>query len=283
MNAFSRSWELTKVSFSVIGKDKELLLFPLIALGLSIVFLVGALYPTVFIHMADDGSAEMGFLQVAALFVTYLGLAFIGTFSNMCIVYTARKRFDGGDATFGESIRFTMKRLHLVLGWATVSATVGLILRGLDEAAERAGPAGAVLISLLRSVLGMAWGAITLFVIPSMVYKGTTPIPAIKDSIRVLKESWGESVIRSVGFGLMQFLAFGLGALVFGGLLSVAGGGTASVALIIVGITYFVGVVLLFMLAEMIYNTALYHYATSGQVAEGYTQEVMTSAFRTKD
>ncbi|MBL4687381.1 MAG: hypothetical protein JKY37_22485, partial [Nannocystaceae bacterium] len=190
MNAFSRSWELTKVSFGVIGKDKELLLFPLIALGLSIVFLLGALYPTVFIHMADDGSPEMGFLQISALFVTYLGLAFIGTFSNMCIVYTAKKRFEGGDATFGESISFTMKRLHLVLAWATMSATVGLILRGLDEAAERAGAVGSILISILRSVLGMAWGAITLFVIPSMVYKGTTPIPAIKDSIRVLKESW---------------------------------------------------------------------------------------------
>ena len=282
MNAFSRSWELTKVSFGVIGKDKELLLFPLIALVLSVVFLVGALYPTVFIHMADDGSSEMGFLQVAALFVTYLGLAFIGTFSNMCIVYTAKKRFDGGDATFGESVGFTMKRLHLVLGWATVSATVGLIFRGLDAAAERAGPAGAVLLSILRSLLGMAWGAITLFVIPSMVYKGTTPIPAIKDSIRVLKESWGESLIRSFGFGLMQFLAFGVGFVVFGGLFSVAGGGTASIAITIVGITYFVGVVLVFMLAEMIYNTALYHYATSGKVAEGYTQEVLTSAFRTK-
>ncbi|MEM6996549.1 MAG: DUF6159 family protein, partial [Myxococcota bacterium] len=204
MNAFSRSWQLTKLSFGVIWKDKELLLFPLIGLILSIAFLAAVLYPTVIVHWSDDGSLEWDFLQVAVTFVTYLGLAFIGTFSNMCVVYTAKKRFEGGDATFGESIGFTMKRIHLVLGWATVSATVGLLFRALDHAAERAGAVGQLVIGILHSILGMAWSAITLFVVPAMVYKGLTPIPAIKDSIRVLKENWGEALIRSFGFGLVQ-------------------------------------------------------------------------------
>ncbi len=284
MNRFSRSWELTKVSFRVIGQDKELLLFPLLSLILAIVFLGGLLYPTILVEMSDDGSLEWDFLQTAVVFVTYLGLSFIGTFSNMCVVYTAKKRFEGGDATFGESVGFTFKRLHLVLAWATVSATVGLIFRALDNAAERAGAVGEILLGILRGLLGMAWGAITLFVVPAMVYKGLTPIPAIKDSIRVLKEAWGESIIRSFGFGIVQFLFFLLGGLVFGGLLSAFAGTSAALTTGLVGlaITYFVGVVFIFMLAETIFNTALYHYASSGTVAPGYTQEVMDGAFRQK-
>jgi hypothetical protein len=284
MNRFSRSWEMTKVSFRVIGQDKELLLFPLISLILSIIFIMGILFPTVIVEFTDDGSVEWDFLKIAVTFVTYLGLAFIGTFSNMCIAYTAKTRFDGGDATFGESVSFTMKRVHLVLAWATVSATVGLLLRGLDEVANRAGAIGEIVIGIIRSLLGMAWAAITLFVIPSMVYRGLGPLPAIKDSIRVLKECWGESLIRSFGFGIMQFAFFMLGIVVFGGLFATVGAmsGTVASVLAVLAIVYFVGVVFVFMLASVIFNTALYHYASTGKVVTGYTQEIMTGAFHNK-
>lgn len=284
MNAFSRSWDLTKTSFGVIRQDKELLLYPLIGLILSIVFLLALLYPTILVEIQQDGSLEWDFMEMAVAFVTYLGLAFIGTFSNMCVVYTAKKRFEGGDATFGESISYTMKRLHLVLAWATVSATVGIIFRALDNLAERAGGIGEIVLSIVRGLLGMVWSVVTLFVVPAMVYKGLTPIPAIKDSVRVLKETWGETLIRSFGFGIAQFLFFLLGGLVFGGLFATVGimSGTMMMVVTITGICYFVGVVFVFLLAETIYNTALYHYASSGQVAPGYTQETLSGAFRSK-
>ena len=284
MNAFSRSWDLTKTSFGVIKQDKELLLYPLISVFLSIAFLLALLYPTILIEIQQDGSLEWSFVEMALTFVCYLGLAFIGTFSNMCVVYTAKKRFEGGDATFGESIGFTMRRLHLVLGWATVSATVGIIFRLLDNLAERAGGIGEIVLSIVRGLLGMVWSVVTLFVVPAMVYKGLTPIPAIKDSVRVLKETWGETLVRSFGFGIAQFLFFLLGGLVFGGLFATVGvmSGTMMTVVIITAVTYFVGVTFVFLLAETIFNTALYHYASSGTVAPGYTQETLSGAFRTK-
>ena len=284
MNAFSRSWDLTKTSFGVIKQDKELLLYPLIGLILSIVFLLALLYPTILVEFQQDGSLEWDFVQMAVAFVTYLGLAFIGTFSNMCVVYTAKKRFEGGDATFGESISYTMKRLHLVLGWAVVSATVGIIFRALDNLAERAGGIGEIVLGIVRGLLGMVWSVVTLFVVPAMVYKGLTPIPAIKDSVRVLKETWGETLIRSFGFGIAQFLFYLIGALAFGGLFATVGimSGTMMTIVVVLAITYFVGVAFVFLLAETIFNTALYHYASSGEVAPGYTQETLSGAFRDK-
>jgi hypothetical protein len=37
-------------------------------------------------------------------------------------------RLSGGDATFFDSIKFAFSRVHLILGWSVVSATVGLFL-----------------------------------------------------------------------------------------------------------------------------------------------------------
>ena len=283
MNALSRSWQLTKLSFRVIGQDKELLLFPLIALLLSIGYLLALLYPTIWLEMSRDGSIEWDFANIVLTFISYLGLAFIGTFSNMCIVYTAKKRFEGGDATFGESISFALGRIVQILGWATVSASVGLLFRALDNMAERAGAVGEIVVGIFRSILGMVWSVITIFVVPSMVYRNTGPIDAIRDSVRVLRKTWGESLVRSIGFGLVQFLVMLLGVAVFAGLFATLGTSEVMVPILIVGaIVYFVGVVFVFMLAEMIFNTALYAYASQGTMAPGYNQELLDGAIRTK-
>lgn len=280
---FTRSWELTKLSFGVINDDKELLLYPLLSVILSLGFLIALLYPTIWVSFSDDGSIEWGFLEIMVTFVTYLGVAFIATFFNVCIVFTAKTRFEGGDATVGQSFRFALSRIHLILGWATISATVGLIFRAIDHAAERLGGIGEIIVGILRSMLGMLWSAVTLFVIPAMVYKGLTPIPAIKDSIEVLKQTWGESLIRHVGFGLVQFLFLLLGGLAFGGLFSVMSpSGNMALVLFIVAALYFVGVVFVFFLAEMIFSTALYHYAANGKLAPGYDEDTMQGAFRVK-
>lgn len=286
MGAFSRSWELTKLSFRVIGQDKELLLFPLIALVLSIGYLLALLYPTVLLALAENHSMEWKVADYILTFIAYLGLSFIGTFSNMCIVYTAKTRFEGGNATFGESVGFTLKRIHQVLAWATLSATVGVLFRMIDDAASRAGAIGKIVVSIIRGILGMVWSVITLFVIPSMVYRGTGPIDAIRDSIRVLRKTWGESLVRSIGFGLVQFLFIMLGMLAFGGmfagLASMHAGSGLWIGGIVLALIYFVGLAFVFQLAHMIFNTALYAYASEGKLAAGYDRETFDSAFRAK-
>jgi hypothetical protein len=286
VQALTRSWNLTKVSFRVIGQDKELLLFPLIAMVLSVGYLLALLYPTIWLEMSRDGSMQWDVADYIVTFIAYLGLSFIGTFSNMCIVYTAKTRFAGGNATFGESVSFSLGRIHQVLAWATVSATVGLVFRMIDDAAERAGGVGQIVVGILRGILGMVWSAITMFVIPSMVYRGTGPIDAIKDSVRVLKKTWGESIVRSLGFGLVQFLFIFVGMLAFGsaiaGVVSMGAGSPAILAVVVLGVMYILGVVFVFMLAHMIFNTALYAYASEGAMAPGYDDEMLRTAFRTK-
>jgi len=79
-------------------------------------------------------------------------------------------------------------------------------LRLIDEIAERAGRSGQILLYITRSILGMVWGIVTIFVIPGMVYYNLSPFDAIKKSVAVLKKTWEESLIRYYGSGLAQFL-----------------------------------------------------------------------------
>lgn len=280
---FSRSWKITKLSFDVIMKDKELLLFPLLAGIFSILFIVTMLFPSIVTSfMKGSGPESYGITEYLIFFITYLGLAFIATFFNVCVVYTTKIRFEGGNATFWESINFARSKITLILTWSIIVATVGLILRLIDNIAERAGETGRLVLNILTSILGMIWSIITIFVVPAMVYHNLKPLDAIKQSIKTLKRTWGESLIRYFGLGTIEFLFFLLGIIVTFILFFVlAGLGPIGIIITIVtAVLYFLGVILVFNVANTIFNTALYVYADTGKIPEGYSQEIMQNAFK---
>jgi hypothetical protein len=227
MNAISRSWNITKLTFSVIGQDKEMLLFPLFASIASILYVAAILVPSGVLQVLSESDAAgagavWGVVEYAILFVVYLGLSFIATFFNVCVVYTTKTRFEGGDATFMESIRFGMSKIGIIFQWSLLAATVGLFLAMLEKFAERLGGVGEFVIKIIRSVLGLVWSVVTLFVVPVLVYENVSSLEAVRRSKDILKKTWGESFVRAFGLGLIQFVCIlavigitaGLGTLV---------------------------------------------------------------------
>lgn len=282
--AFSNSLDLAKLTFGVIRKDKEMLLFPLIGVFLSISWIAAMCVPFwMFYVNAQGDSYEAGAIEIILTFILYLGLAFVATFTKFCVTYTSKTRFDGGNAGFGESIKYTLGQSHLVLGWAAISATVGLIFLALDELAERAGAVGEIILSIFRSILGLAWAAINLFVVPAMVYEGVGPMEAIKTSGNVLKKTWGEAIVKHFGFGFIAFGMYMLGGLVTWGLAQVFNDGNLVWITVGFAAVYFPFVALLFSVADSVFNTALYAYAASGKVPDGWREETLIGAFKFKD
>jgi len=285
MNAFSRSWELTKLTFDVINKDRELIGFALLSFIFSLLFSVAMIFPTVFTTLMEEGfeRESLKFFEYLMIFLTYFGLAFIATFFNVCVVYTTKVRFEGGNATFGESIKFAMSRIGVIVQWSLLSASVGLVLRLLQNLASRLGRGGQLVANIIISLIGMAWSIVTIFVVPVLVYEGLSPLDAIKKSIQVIKKTWGESLIKSLGLGLVQFLVFfaiaafcvGLGYLLTLAFQEIG-------MLVAIGL----GVVLLFLtglvfgVANTVFNTALYIYANQGKIVSGFNEEVVKSAFK---
>jgi hypothetical protein len=84
---------------------------------------------------------------------------------------------------------------------------------------------------------------------------------------------------------LIQFLFFLPGIIeafiLFFGL---AGLGTIGIIItVVIALLYFLGVRLVFNVANTIFYTALYVYADTGKIPEGYSQETMQNAFRPKE
>lgn len=284
-NVFSRSWGLTKSTFSIMNKDKEIILYPIFAMVLSFIFIIAMFIPTiisVFVYGSD--SVTFSTLQWILLFLTYLGLAVIATFFSVCVVYTAKKRFEGRDAQFLESIGFAFSKLHLIFLWGIVSATVGLIFRILEQAAEKAKGAGKIALSILNSVLGLMWAIATIFVVQGIVYEGLGPFKAIKKSVFVLKKTWGESLVRYFGFGLAEFIIILIGLFIIIPLTIILAMISPVLLLlgILIGIIFVVGVILIFNTATAVFNTALYIYATEGKLAAGFKEDMIKHAFNPK-
>jgi hypothetical protein len=202
----------------------------------------------------------------------------------MCVVYTIKKRFEGGDATFMESLSFALSKVHLIVVWSLVVATVGIIMKLIDNAGQKGGAVGQIVAGILNSIIGGVWAIITIFVVPAMVYDNVGPFAAIKSSVETLKKTWGESIIRYLGLGAIQVV------LIFGGII---------VWLVIfivllflvpvlafltipVLVLYLLIVGLLFSVLNTIFNTALFVYARTGKVPEGYSADIMQNAFKPK-
>ena len=284
-STLSRSWTLTKQSFSVIEKDKEMLLFALIGGVLAIGWIAAMVASLVTMsmngHLDLDQLDEPSVLDYVVTFVLYLGLAFIGTFTKVCITYTTKVRFEGGDATFGESIKFALGRLGQIFGWAVVRATFGLLLYALRQLSERLGAVGKIVTRMIEGVVGGLWEILTAFVVPAMVYEGAGPIDAFKTSAGLFKKTWGESLVKQIGFGWIQGLAmFGVTTLGVGlfFLFNQPPLIWLPVGVMILG---YVTVALLFSVASSVYDTALYVYATQDR-AVGFDRETMDGAFGAK-
>jgi Family of unknown function (DUF6159) len=285
MSRWARSWAITRMSFAVLSQDKEMIWFPILSGLFSLLFSAALLFPTVILQLlsaSGAGAIVFGPMQYVATGVSYFGLAFIATFFNVCTVYTTRVRLLGGDATFMDSIRFALSRVHLIAAWSLVSASVGLLLHLLESLANRLPVAGKIILWIVRTILAGVWSVITVFVVPSMVYRGIGPIDAIRDSVDTLKRTWGETVLGYFGIGIASVVCILPGvALVFGGIM--AGGAAKSVLLAIacagVGTLWILGVALVFGILSTIYRTALYHFASTGVAPVGFEEVALRGAF----
>jgi hypothetical protein len=271
MGMFGRGWDLTKMSFRVIRKDKELLLLPVIS-GLATIFLwgtfVGAFW--FFDLFADEGTGL--YITVAAGFLVYLLTNFIILFFNAAVVGAAMIRLNGGDPTVRDGIRVAASRIKEIFLWAIFAATVSLILRAIAEK-------GGVIGKIVAGIAGMAWSIATYFALPVIIYEGLTPWKAVKRSVAVLRGAWGEALISNLGTGLIFFLLALVGLVPLGlGFYSVFylgfGGWMLLLACIFIAIAYWIFIAVLSSAVEGVLLAALYRYAVTGKLAEDFEGSV---------
>ncbi|MDD1719225.1 MAG: DUF6159 family protein [Methanoregulaceae archaeon] len=266
----SRSWQLVRESFTVLEKDKEILLFPLVS-GIALVLLaVSFILPVIF----SAASSGITVALAAWFFVLYYIASFIVIFFNTGLVTCAKIRLTGGDPMFSDGIRNAVRHLPSIIVWAAIAATVGLVLRLISE---RSGLIGKIVVG----IIGVVWSLITYFVIPVLVFEEKGVIDSIKASASYFRKTWGETVIGQVSIGLIFFLLLLAGAVPV--ILTLfAGNMTLFVAVSAVFIVYALIVLIISSALQGIFSTALYLYASTGKVPTAFTPELVANAFAPK-
>jgi hypothetical protein len=268
-------WEIGKQSFGVLRANKKLLVFPLLSGIACLIVLLSFALPLANSPQAqalfNDQQAPEDPLAYVLLFAFYFVNYFVIVFFNAALVSCAILHFNGEEPTLRDGLGAAMSALPYILGWALVSATVGVILRVIESRSERVG-------QFVAGLLGMAWSIVTYFVVPILVVEKVGPIEAVKRSGSIMRRTWGESLSAHFGVGLIIFLLC-LVALIPAVIGFLIGNTVAVVAGLVITVVLWIVLALISAAVHTIAVAALYQYAAQRTVPQGFDAQQLEGAF----
>lgn len=253
-----------------------MLWIPLITCMLNLV-LLGLIFSTFFFGLLtldasvlEDDSAMVPFMYLFA-FCCYVVGAFTLAISQAGIAHIVYTRIKGGDATLGQGLSVAFSHTGSLLLWSLITSTVGLILRIIADRSKLLG-------NIIAGLFGAAWQILTYFVVPAMIIDRHSAFRSIGTSVRVFKQTWGETIVTNISIGLI-FLAAHI--VVFGAFLGLV---VATLALEVPGLLFLLfGLLLIwFIFASLVQSalngvlkTLLYVYASEHIVPENFNRELL--------
>ena len=275
----TRSFTLIKESWNILKKDKELLMFPIFSGILTLVLFASFILPLVFAELYNGAGATLGRpLLYGLLFVFYLLSSVIVIFFNVALVSCAKMRLEGRDPTLKDGFTAAFTHIKKIILWSLINATIGLLIRILGDKLEEKSPFVAAIVT---SVLGAAWGILTFFVIPVMIFENKSVLVSIKESGLLMTKTWGERLGASFTMGFAFSMLYLLGAVPFLIGLFIIGSGMAMLIGIIISIFLWIIIATFNSALNGIFIAALYHYTKTGKV-EGFQSEEIKNAFASR-
>ncbi|HUC52851.1 MAG TPA: DUF6159 family protein [Candidatus Cybelea sp.] len=283
MGKFSRSWLLVKQSFTILRSDKQLMLFPVFSaiscFVLTAIIATGGAFLMLPARAAAIAAGErfnpnQSPLFLFGLFTLYVVNYFVIVFFNVALVGVANSRLMGGTWTFRDGLELAWARKGTILQWALLAATVGVILRTLEE---RLGLIG----RLIMRIIGFAWTLACYFVVPVLAFEDLTPVDAVKRSAKLFRDTWGEKVIGGFSLSLVSLVLMlpGVGLVIVAAYL---GGGIGFLLGLAVMFLYFLLLSVFMSAVGGIFNAALYRYACFKQAPPAFSPELIASAWAPK-
>jgi hypothetical protein len=228
------------------------------------VFLVSGGWDT---ETGEDPSQSM---YVLYLFLFYLVNYFVVVFFNTALVHCTRLYFHGEEVTIEKGLKFSISRIGTIFAWSMFAATIGTILKLIEE---NVGWIGKIIVGLI----GIVWSIATFFVVPVIAYENVGPLSAFKRSSQLMKEKWGESLGATFSFGLVQLIAFIVVAIplfLIGSIFHPLIG----VGLALLGSLFIMAVI---SASQTIFISAVYH-NINGDPVKHFNQQMIDNLFESK-
>jgi hypothetical protein len=279
--AIGRGWKLSKLSFSVIKADPELLVYVALMGIMSLATLSAMNAPfilelewAVVLDSAGDVS-QLTSAGMAWYFAFYALLSIVVVFWNSAIVANSHMRLSGGDPTFVYGITKAFSRMHLIIIWGLISGTVGLLLKMVrnTNARNNKNPGLQILFMIISWMFEVAWWIMTFFMIPLMIVEGRSIRESMTEGKEMMMKTFGTNIASGLGIQLIGFFFIvlsvfvGIGCgMVVGALGGIIIGGLC-VALSIMWVTA----------AETVSIAALYVFAKTGEMPQIYQNKGMNT------
>jgi hypothetical protein len=275
----SNSFALARSSWQVLRTDKQLIVFPILS-GIGCLLVMAAFWVPVLLAggLADVPDRGAPPWLYVVTFAYYFCSYFVVIFFNAALVSCAIIRFNGGTPTVGDGLGAAGARLPQILAWALVAASVGMLLKLIENANERIG-------AIISAVLGTVWTVLTYFVVPVLVVEKVGPVEAVRRSASILRKTWGEALVGRLGIGLFVLLLAVPGILLCVAAVALMAAGqllVLGIVLLALAVVYFVALAAVSAALQGIFVSALYQYAAQGQVPAGFEADTMRSAFGRK-
>jgi hypothetical protein len=318
MEKLQRSWQLLKTSFTVMQRDRKLLLFPILTTIFTVLLALLFICPVAFqrtgygylsaehwkaaansvfvmnsTHPATASAPEQPSertdtepniggvrpLGVAYFALMYFVSMFCATFFNVAFYHQILAALNGQPVSIAGGLRFALSRWQAILMWTLFAGLVGYLIQALERRLNFVG-------QLIMKLIGTAWSIACVFVIPVLITEDTAnPFQVLKKSALTLKKTWGESLIGYAG------VSFGSAIILLVSLVWLAGGIALSMAyhlywltvLIVLG--WLVAIILwsyVLSVASQIFRCALFVYASQGTLPPPYTQDMIALAWKQK-
>jgi len=295
-DTIGRGWTLSKLSFSVVKADPELLLYTFLSAMMVFITIIAAAYPGYEAEQSNEShwamtevidpetdepkmvmNEETGKLEpvgreptgeyMAWIFLTYMVGAIIVVFWNSAIIVSAHERLTGGDPTIMTGIKAAFSRIHIIILWGIIAGTVGLLLRIARDAIssnKKAHPALKILAVIMLWMVEIAWWMYTFFIIPMIVLEKKGIGDGLKGGRALFGKTWGENVTSGLGIGLISLVGI-VFSLAVAGLIYF----TISPTVGIIVAVALIGIIVLWTnTAEVVVVAALYEFAKTGKMPD---------------
>ena len=299
MNKFQRSWALMKSSLSVIARNKELLVFPIVVFCCTVAIVAFFLAPpllrptgnpytsaqhwqTIYhsLFKSTGNNSQVVFTRGAVVYMTllYFVAMFIATFCNVAFYHEIMAALSGQPVSIVRGLRFAGTRLPSILVWTLFAGLVGLLIKTIEERMQIVG-------QIVGKIVGIAWSIAAVFAVPVIVRQESTlnPLAILRNSAGALKRTWGEALIGYVGLSFANGLIAIATAIVAIGSIMLSATLNMYLFAVIVIPGWFL---LLFAWAYLtsvaghVYRGALYLYASEGIVPAPYDQQMLDMAWK---
>lgn len=252
--------QLLRASFQLFRQNRRMIWLPVISGTISAVafLIVSGLVAVPLIK--SYGWSGWGVLY----FVPGTMVAsFVSVFFNVALAFAADEQIEGRPVDVRKALRLAWGRKRVVFSWALVSATIGTVLRLIEE---RLGVFGR-LAGLLG---GLAWAVATFMVLPVLAFEDLGPIAALKQSSHLLRTAFGTIARGALRFGLLfgGWLLLAFAIILAGGVVALSNEVVPGIAIGVVGVIAFFVISMYLSAAGMYMRTILYRYAVGKPLPE---------------